>query len=232
MRDEPSVLIVDDEEDIRDLLQDYLSSLGCMIATAEDAGSARYVAAAGAFDAALIDVTMPGEDGFSLARHLRTKSDLGIIMVTASGEVYDRVVGLELGADDYIVKPFSPKEVALRLNSVLRRAAKPLVPAFGQRAITYVGAWEFESDKGCLVSDAGESTALPPSECALLKAFLSHANAPLSRRRLKELTGEPEASDRSIDVRIARLRQKVEPVPAKPQIIKTIRGQGYMFVSA
>ena len=232
MQDEPNVLIVDDEEDIRDLLQDYLSGLGCTTATAEDAGSAKSAAAGASFDAALIDVTMPGEDGFSLARHLRANGDLGIIMVTASGEVYDRVVGLELGADDYIVKPFSPKEVALRLNSVLRRAAKPLVPAFRQRAITYVGAWEFESEEGRLISDSGEATALSPSECALLKAFLSHADEPLSRRRLKELTGEPEASDRSIDVRVARLRQRVEPVPAKPQIIKTIRGQGYMFVSA
>ena len=231
MRHQPHILIVDDEAEVRELLADFLSDYGCRVRTAANAGAARRMVATEEFDAALVDVTMPGEDGFSLARHLRAGGDLGLLMITASGDVFDRVVGLELGADDYIVKPFLPKDVVLRLNSVLRRAARPLVPKLNCVAASAAGGWEFDAAACRLVSLSGQITPLRPNECRLLQAFLSRANQPLSRSHLRELTGQESASDRAIDVRIARLRQKIEPVPAKPQIIKTIRGAGYMYVS-
>jgi two-component system phosphate regulon response regulator OmpR len=184
----------------------------------------------------LLDVNLPGEDGLSLARYLRERHDLGIIMVTAAGDVVDRIVGLEVGADDYIAKPFDPRELRARVKSVIRRvqqrapqpAAAPAAP--GRRVS--VGACALDVATHRLLGPDGQEIPLTHMEFDLLRVFTEHPNQVLTRDQLLTLTRnrEWEPFDRSIDIRIARLRRKVEPDPENPQIIRTVRGAGYMFV--
>jgi two-component system phosphate regulon response regulator OmpR len=186
----------------------------------------------------LLDIGLPGEDGLSLARYLRERYDLGIIMVTGAGEVVDRIVGLEMGADDYVAKPFDPRELRARLKSVMRRVqsraapAGPQGPAGAAEDRIPVGRYLLDLKSHQLFAPDGVAVALTTMEFDLLKAFAEHPNQVLSRDRLLTLTRnrEWEPFDRSIDIRIARLRRKIEDDPENPKVIRTMRGAGYMFV--
>lgn len=248
------ILAVDDEPDIRELLEEYLSSQGFEVITAEDGASMRQVLEQEQnFDLVLLDINMPGEDGLSLARFLREHHRLGIIMLTAAADVVDRIIGLEMGADDYVTKPFDPRELLARIKSVLRRGqstadasmtdneATPVSSentplADEQTAINQTVAFgrcvlDLQAHK-LYVRDSGEELPLTSMEFDLLQAFAARPNRVLSRDQLLDLAHNRdwEPFDRSIDIRIARLRRKIELDPAKPQTIKTVRGAGYIFV--
>ena len=229
------VLIVDDDREIREMLAEYLASHGFEAETAEGGAAMRAALARGAPDVVLLDVRLPGEDGLSLARFLRERYDVGIIMVTAAGEVVDRIVGLEMGADDYVAKPFDLRELLARVKSVARRiqsaprAAAP-APAAPQRVP--IGRCLLDLRSRQLFGDDGAEVPITAMEFDLLKAFVDHPNQVLSRDRLLTLTRnrEWEPFDRSIDIRITRVRRKVEEDPDNPRAIRTVRGAGYMFV--
>jgi two-component system phosphate regulon response regulator OmpR len=236
------VLIVDDDPSVRAMLCEYLRGHGYVVDEAANGAQMRERIEAGAPDVVLLDVRMPGEDGLTLARYLRERYDVGIIMVTASGDVIDRVVGLELGADDYVAKPFDPRELLARLKSVLRRiqarpaadaAAAPAPQAPGTARRQRVGRCELDLDARRLFEASGEEIALTAMEFELLRVFLANPNRVLSRDQLLMHTRnrEWEPFDRSIDIRIGRLRRKVEPVPSgEPRCIRTVRNAGYMYV--
>ena len=215
---EAHLLVVDDEEDLRQMLEEYLTDQGFRVSSAGDAGQARAVLEAEDVQAALLDVAMPGEDGFSLARHIRETSDIGILM--------DKIVGLEIGADDYITKPFDLRELLMRVRSVLRRSGYG--DGAGDRLP--IGRFELDLKDKCLRGPSGEATLLTKGEFDLLHTLATHPNEVLTREQLLDMAGGGDVFDRSIDVRIARLRQKIEEMPAKPCIIKTIRGAGYKFL--
>jgi DNA-binding response OmpR family regulator len=226
------VLIVEDDALVRDMLADYLAEHGYGVARAESGAQMRTELARQIPDAVLLDVNLPGEDGLSLARYLRERYDVAIIMVTAAGDVVDRVVGLEVGADDYIAKPFDPREVRARLRSVLRRvrgdrSERPAQATPGVR----VGRCLLDLARHQLRAADGTDVPLTAMEFDLLQVFVEHPNQVLSRDRLLSLTRNRdwEPFDRSIDIRIARLRRKVEEDPENPRAIRTVRGAGYLF---
>ncbi|MCL4802069.1 MAG: response regulator [Burkholderiales bacterium] len=233
------VLVVEDDADVRDMIAEYLTGHGYEVAQAENGEAMRAAIAARVPDVVLLDVRLGGEDGLSLARYLREHHDLGIIMVTAAGEVVDRVVGLEVGADDYVAKPFDPRELMARLKSVLRRvkgraAEKPAADAQGTRSgkRLQIGAHVLDVAAHRLLDGSGEEIPLTTMEFDLLRVFAEHPNQVLSRDQLLTLTRNRdwEPFDRSIDIRIARLRRKIEPDPEHPRLIRTVRGAGYMYV--
>jgi two-component system phosphate regulon response regulator OmpR len=228
------VLIVEDDREVRETVAEYLASHGYETAQAADGAAMRKALGAAVPDLVLLDVRLPGEDGLALARWLRERHDLAIIMVTAAGEVIDRVVGLEVGADDYIAKPFDLRELLARMKSVLRRAerSKAAAPAAGASRRVAFGACQLDLDRHQLIGAKGEDIPLTAMEFDLLRAFAEHPNRVLSRDRLLTLTRnrEWEPFDRSIDIRIARLRKKIEDDPDNPKTIKTIRGSGYIFI--
>jgi two-component system phosphate regulon response regulator OmpR len=231
------ILIVEDDLAVREMLAEYLSAHGYQVSEAESGETMRAQLARSVPDAVLLDVNLPGEDGLNLARYLRERhKQLGIIMVTAAGDVVDRVVGLEMGADDYIAKPFDPRELRARLKSVLRRCEERATQSSSQpgaaRRRVAVGRCLLDLDAHQLLGPDGEEISLTSMEFDLLKTFTQHPNRVLNRDQLLTLTRNRdwEPFDRSIDIRIARLRRKIEPQPEKPQVIKTIRGAGYMFV--
>jgi two-component system phosphate regulon response regulator OmpR len=233
------VLVVDDDADVRDLLRDYLSDQGYEVLDAAGAAAARALLAEHTPQLALLDVGLPGEDGLSLARHIREHFDIGIIMLSGAGETVDRIVGLEVGADDYLGKPFDPRELRARLKSVLRRYGRgngEEAPAPGQVTATThrvpIGSCQLDLDTRQLFDDAGNETPLTSMEYDLLRVFVERPNRPLSRDQLLSLTQNRDWDpfDRSIDIRIARLRRKIEPDPEQPRLIRTLRGVGYMFV--
>jgi two-component system phosphate regulon response regulator OmpR len=228
------VLIVDDDAGIRETTGEYLSENGFDVALAADGVEMRAAIAAARPDVVLLDLNMPGEDGLSLTRWLRANHDLGIIMVTGAGEVVDRVVGLEVGADDYLAKPFDLRELRARLKAVLRRGAarrdeRTAVPPAHR---VKVGRCLLDLDTHQLVDEKGGEQPLTGMEFDLLRVFVEHPNRVLSRDQLLTLTRnrEWEPFDRSVDIRIARLRRKIEADPDKPAAIRTVRGAGYMFV--
>ena len=230
------ILIVDDDRDVRESMGEYLEGHGYEVALAENGEAMRKALAAGVPDVVLLDLKLPGEDGLSLARWLRENHDVAIIMVTAAGEVVDRVVGLEVGADDYIGKPFDPRELRARLKSVLRRTrseGKPAKAAAVGRRVK-IGRCTLDLDTHQLLDKDGDELPLTSMEFDLLRVFAERPNRPLSRDRLLELTQNREWDpyDRSIDIRIARLRRKIEPDPERPRVIRTVRGVGYMFCNA
>ena len=230
------VLVVDDDAEVRGMLVEYLSTSGYEVSAAADGATMREALARARPEVVLLDVNLPGEDGLSLARFLREHHDLGIIMVTAAGEVVDRIVGLEMGADDYVAKPFDLRELRARLKSVMRRvqgrSAAPPAPAAGARDRVPVGQCLLDLKSRQLFDRDGRDIALTAMEFDLLKAFVEHPNQVLSRDQLLTLTRnrEWEPFDRSIDIRIARVRRKVEADPDNPRAIRTVRGAGYMFV--
>ncbi|MFL6574487.1 MAG: response regulator [Burkholderiales bacterium] len=227
------VLIVEDDRQVRETVADYLSTHGYEVAQAPDGAAMRKALAGELPDLVLLDVRLPGEDGLALARWLRERHDVAIIMLTAAGEVIDRVVGLEVGADDYIGKPFDLRELLARMKSVLRRAEKSKGRPAGSasRRIPF-GNCQLDLDRHQLIGAGGEDIALTAMEFDLLRAFAEHPNRVLSRDQLLTLTRnrEWEPFDRSIDIRIARLRRKIEDDPDNPKTIKTIRGSGYIFI--
>jgi len=208
---------------------DYLEAHGFNVAQAADGEAMRKALAREVPEVVLLDVRLPGEDGLALARWLRERHDVAIIMVTAAGEVIDRVVGLEVGADDYIAKPFDLRELLARIKSVLRRSRKPT--AGTSRRVSF-GACTLDLDRHQLIGRDGEEIPLTGMEFDLLRAFAEHPNRVLSRDQLLTLTRnrEWEPFDRSIDIRIARLRRKIELDPENPKTIKTVRGSGYIFI--
>ncbi len=236
MNDQAHILVVDDEPDLREMVEEYLKKQGFSVLMAQNGAVMRQLIAEQAIDLVLLDVRMPGEDGLSLARFLREHYSVGIIMLTAMGEVIDRVVGLEMGADDYISKPFDPRELLARVKSVLRRLdSRPKTDeassdqfSTGVRFSDYV--LNLESNQ--LFGSDGVEIPITSMEFDLLKAFITHPNRVLSRDQLLDLAHNRnwDPFDRSIDVRITRIRRKIEQDPTKPQIIKTVWGKGYIFV--
>ncbi|MBL8906662.1 MAG: response regulator [Rhizobiales bacterium] len=232
------IVVVDDEPEVRDMIRDYLTGQGYAVSTADGGAAMRAILAERPAHLAILDLRMPGEDGLSLARYLRNQGPIGIIMVTASTEVIDRVVGLEMGADDYLAKPFDPRELLARVRSVLRRVQQS--SAEKQQSIATLGhevrmgRCMLNLESGRLYSITGEDVPLTAMEYDLLKAFADRPNRILTRDQLLDLAHnrDMEAFDRSIDIRIMRLRRKIEDDPEHPQVLKTIRGQGYMFVTA
>jgi two-component system, OmpR family, response regulator len=227
------VLVVDDDTEISNLLAEYLSTHGYEVAQA-DCGEAMRAEVERAVPAVvLLDIGLPGEDGLTLARFLRERYDCGIIMVTAAHEVVDRVVGLEVGADDYIAKPFDLRELRARLKSVLRRLeTRAAQPPPARDVQIPVGKCRLDLHAHQLRDSGGREVALTAMEYDLLKALIEHPNQVLSRDQLLTLTRkrEWEPFDRSVDMLIARLRRKVEDDPDRPSAIRTVRGAGYMFV--
>ena len=242
---ETRILIVDDEPGIRKLLYDYLSKQGFEVFAADGGEAARQILADNeVIDVAVLDLKMPGEDGLSLARYIREHYDVGIVMLTAVDGLTDRIVGLEVGADDYITKPFDPRELLARVKSLVRRLQKNRRNTTGQSsagtqplaadsAEAKVGPYIFETEQRRLLTVEGTEIALTSMEVDLLQVFLAHPNQVLNREQLFELAYQRDWDplDRSIDVRITRLRRKLEPNPSKPTIIKTIHRKGYMLVS-
>jgi two-component system phosphate regulon response regulator OmpR len=243
MTESVRVLVVDDDSDVRDLLDDYLSEQGYEVLSAGNAAAARELLDRAAPRVVLLDIGLPGEDGLSLARSIRERFDIGIIMVSGAGETVDRIIGLEVGADDYVAKPFDLRELKARLKSVLRRYQRPAPadapsgpngsPPTQTRRIT-VGAGVLDLDSRQLFDLQGGETPLTRTEFELLEVLVQRPNRPLSRDQILNLTQNRDWDpfDRSIDIHIARLRCKIEPDPKKPQSIRTVRGMGYMFVSS
>jgi two-component system, OmpR family, response regulator len=226
------ILIVDDDAEIRSLLGEYLRKNGYQVGLVAD-GKAMWTALARAkVDLIVLDLMLPGDDGLTLCRKLRTESDTPVIMLTARGDETDRIVGLELGADDYVAKPFSPRELLARIKSVLRRTRSlpRNLRADGARAILFAG-WRLDAVARHLLSPAGVVTPLSGNEYQLLRIFLSHPNHVLTRDQLMLLAKGHEADplDRSIDIQVSRLRHRLGDDPADPQIIKTVRGEGYVL---
>jgi two-component system phosphate regulon response regulator OmpR len=227
------LLIVDDDPGVRRMLVEYLGGHGFEVSEADSGRALREHLAVAVPDLVMLDLGLPGEDGLSLARWLRERHHCGIVMVTGSAGTVDRIVGLEVGADDYIGKPFEPRELLARIKSVLRRL-QPAATARPAIARMRVGRCEFDVAARRLIDDEGRDVPLTAMEFDLLKAFIEHPNQVLTRDRLLNLTRDRdwEPFDRSIDIRITRLRRKIEPDPENPRTIQTVRGAGYMFVPA
>jgi two-component system phosphate regulon response regulator OmpR len=239
MSESASVLIVDDDPEVRGMIAEYLGGHGYEIAQAGNGEEMRQALARRLPDVVLLDLNLGGEDGLALARYLRERHDVGIIMVTAASDVVDRIVGLEVGADDYVAKPFDPRELRARLKSVLRRVRggedKPSRGGSGRPARRVrVGRFELDLDGHRLLDAEGREVTLTSMEFDLLRVFAEHPDRVLSRDQLLTLTRnrEWEPFDRSIDIRIARLRKKIEIDPDAPRLIKTVRNAGYMFLPA
>jgi DNA-binding response OmpR family regulator len=228
------ILVVDDEPGIRELLQTYLTQQGYRVTTLEDGSGLRNIIAVDTIDLAIVDLMLPGEDGLSLTRFLREHSEVGIIILTGKGETVDRIVGLEIGADDYIAKPFDLRELLARIKSVLRRArsrsANSVRIPSAKTRLRFSG-WQIDLSSRQLISPEGKEIVLTTGEFELLTVFIKHPNRVLSRDELLDFTRNREASpfDRSIDVQIGRLRRKIEQNPEQPLMIKTVRGAGYVF---
>ena len=227
------ILVVDDDPDLRWMVEKYLSKHEFEVTLAEDGEKMRAALEQQSFDLAILDINLPGEDGLSLARYLRGKYQIGIIMLSAAAEVFDRIVGLEMGADDYVTKPFEPRELLARVKSVLRRVQAVAEQAVETDTRVRFGEFILDLESHQLLNDAGETIALTSMEFDLLKAFAENPNKVLDRDRLLSLSHNRDWDpfDRSIDIRITRLRRKIEVEPSRPQIIKTVRGAGYIFVT-
>lgn len=228
----PHVLIVDDDREIRDLLARFLRRHDYRVETAADGRAMMRLIETSRFDLVVLDLMLPGEDGLSLCRRLRARSRLPVIMLTALGEETDRIVGLEMGADDYLAKPFNPRELLARIRAVLRRAggADERVDAGAARALIFAG-FRLDLAARALTAPDGVFVPLTAGEFDLLAAFAERPRRVLDRDRLLDLTRGRAAApfDRSVDVQLSRLRRKIEPDPKEPALIKTVRGGGYVF---
>jgi two-component system, OmpR family, response regulator len=228
----PHVMIVEDARDIREPLARYLREHGYRTTTAADALNARRAMKASAIDLVVLDIMMPGEDGLSLCRSIRESSQIPVILLTARGEEVDRIIGLEMGADDYIAKPFSPRELIARIAAVLRRTqALPPRQKPPEAERVRFGEWTLDTGQRELIGADGMATALSSGEFRLLSALLERPKIALTRNQLLDLTKgrDAELFDRSIDNHVSRLRKKIEPDPKNPRYIKTVWGGGYMF---
>jgi len=233
MSDNPHILIVDDEVEICDLVQEYLTGQNYRVSVAHDGAGMRRAIAANGIDLLILDLVLRGEDGLELARLLRAESNVPIIILTGRGDPVDRIVGLEMGADDYLAKPFHLRELLARVRSVLRRAATAGTPVSdtSSRNLARFAGWSLDLSSRELMSPAGEEVRLTAGEFDLLAVLVNNANQVLSRDRLLDLTRNREAGpfDRTIDVQVGRLRRKLGDDPQMPRLIKTVRGGGYVF---
>ena len=228
MTDNPQILIVDDDAGIRDLLADYLTKQGMTVKTARDGKEMDERLDGYAPDLVVMDLMMPGEDGLSLTRRIKADRNMPVIMLSARGEDIDRIVGLEVGADDYLPKPFNPRELLARIRAVLRRGAGKTEANEGETVRFGVFALDLGAQA---LSQDGQDIPLTQAEFTLLKLFVEHPNRALSRDQIMDwLKGyERDPFDRSIDVRVTRLRKKIEEDPTNPAFIRTVWGQGYLF---
>ncbi len=226
------LLLVDDEKSLREPLADYLSRQGFEVVQAASAAEARSVLRTERPDLVLLDIMMPGEDGLSLCRHLSESQAIPTIMLTARGEAMDRIVGLEIGADDYVVKPFEPRELVARIRSVLRRAAKGAPPPTEDEVLEFEG-WQLDPLKRRLTDPEGVMVSISSVEFRLLMAFLEHPRQVLDRDRLLDMVQGREAHlfDRAVDNQISRLRRKIEVDSRNPTLIQTVWGGGYMLAA-
>jgi two-component system OmpR family response regulator len=229
----PHLLLVEDARDIREPLARYLKDNGYRVSAADSSAAARRLLKAHAFDLVIADIMMPGEDGLSLGRAIRDTHAIPLIFLTARGEEVDRIVGLELGADDYVVKPFSPRELMARIAAVLRRAHAPPPGAKAASETITFDRWRLDVGQRELVGEDGVAQALSTGEFRLLMAFLERPRMTLTREQLLDLARgrEAEAFDRAIDNAISRLRRKIEDDPKNPRLIKTVWGGGYIFAA-
>ena len=227
----PRILVVEADPSVRGMLVEDLTQHGYEVHAAASGAAMRAELQRAAPAVVLLDIGLPGEDGLTLARYLRERHDVGIIMVTGAGDVVDRVAGLEVGADDYIAKPFDPRELRARIKSVLRRLeSKPEKKSLFEKVS--IGRCVLDLKSRTLCDAKGREVPITAMEFELLKTLIEHPNQVLTRDQLLTLTRNRdwEPFDRSIDIRITRLRRKVEEDPARPRAIKTVRGAGYMFV--
>ena len=227
------ILVVDDDVRLRELLQRYLSEQGFAVKVASDAKEMDVVLNNETIDLLVLDLMLPGEDGLSICRRIRnTTASLPVVMLTARGEEVDRIVGLEMGADDYLPKPFNPRELLARINAVLRRyeRAQPSAPAPSNDSMN-IGGFLFNTSTRTLTHDS-VSVPITSGEFALLKVFVDHPRQPLSRDKLMQLARgrELDVFDRSIDVQVSRLRKLIEPDPTHPRYLQTMWGFGYVFI--
>ncbi|NIJ39363.1 two-component system OmpR family response regulator [Sphingopyxis panaciterrae] len=225
------ILIVDDDRQIRTMLARYLGDNGLRVTSAEDGRRMAELMARFRFDVVVLDVMMPGDDGFTLCRRLRAESHVPIILLTARSDETDRVVGLELGADDYVAKPFNPRELLARIRSALRRAGMNAAPQEAAASRFRFAGWTLDASRRTLVSPAGSLVDLTTGEFDLLVALARHPQQVLSRDQLLDhVHGRSSFNiDRSIDVQISRLRRKIEADPQAPALVKTVRNGGYFF---
>ncbi len=234
MEQRDHILIVDDDQEIRQLLGDYLVRNGMRVTTVGEGGSMWRTLEEGSIDLIVLDLMLPGDDGLTLCRNLRVRSDVPVIMLTARGDETDRIVGLEMGADDYLPKPFNPRELLARIKVILRRARslpRNMRPTEA-KGLKFAG-WTLDNQHRHLVSPQGVVAPLSGAEYRLLRILLEHPNRVLSRDQLLDLTQgrEADALDRSIDVLISRLRHRINDDPRDPELIKTVRGEGYVLSS-
>jgi DNA-binding response OmpR family regulator len=230
------IAIVEDEPDLRDAVAEYLGANGYEVTALDDAAAMRAAVETETFHLAILDIAMPGEDGLSLGRWLRSQMPIGIIYATAAGTAIDRIVGLELGADDYLVKPYELRELLARVRSVLRRVPRPSAPkaakpADAGRRIVAFGAYKADLDGRIVTGPGGAVLDLAKSEFDVLEVFLTRCNRLLSRATISDAIGfseDPESS-RAVDIRIMRLRKKIEDDPSNPKFLRTVRGEGYIF---
>lgn len=231
---EAHLLIVDDDERIRTLLKRFLIRQGFLVTAARDAAQARRLLAGLAFDLVVLDVMMPGEDGMSLTRWLREQARTPVVLLTARGETSERIAGLEAGADDYLPKPFEPRELVLRINAILRR--KPQPAATPGPPVLMLGRMRYEPESGEL-RDGATPVRLTQTEAALMRIFAARRGQVISREALVDQLGRDrrgtvdQAQERAVDVQITRLRRKIEPDPRRPRYLQTVRGEGYMLTA-
>ncbi len=230
----PHILVVDDHSEIRDLLKRFLEQHGMRVSCARDGKEMKRLLDEREFDLLVLDLMMPGEDGLTLCRELRVKSRLPIIMLTAMGEETDRIIGLEMGADDYLAKPFNPRELLARIKAVMRRTQAEPQPAPDTltRDLRF-DRWLLDINRRELVDEEGVGMSLSTAEFDLLKVFLERPQRVLSRDQLLDLARgrEAVAFDRAVDTLVSRLRRKLERDPKNPELIKTIWGGGYLFAA-
>jgi two-component system, OmpR family, response regulator len=229
---EPHILIVDDDQELRNLLSRFLRKHGLRVDVAADGEEMRRILAVTKVDLIVLDRVMPHDDGLALCRELRERSRIPIILLTLLGSDSDRIMGLEMGADDYVQKPFNPQELLARIRAILRRTdGLPLQSALQKARILRFDGWTLDRARRRLISSAGVKVVLTDGEFDLLVAFAEHPQVALSREQLLDLARgrSAVAFDRGIDMQITRLRRKIENDPQQPQLIKTIRNRGYVF---
>jgi two-component system phosphate regulon response regulator OmpR len=227
------ILIVEDDDEIARLVRDLLVREGFRVETAGDSEAMRAVMTRFAPDLVILDLMLPGEDGLSICRNLRARGDMPVLMLTAKSDDIDRVVGLEMGADDYLPKPFNPRELVARIHAVLRRQSPSELPGAPSETTEVFEFGEFALNLATrTLTKAGQEIPLTTGEFSVLKVFARHPRQPLSREKLMELARgrEYEVFDRSLDVQISRLRKLIEPDPGSPRFIQTVWGLGYVFI--
>ena len=229
----PHILVVEDDREIRTMVSRFLSKNGCRVTVAEDARSMDRALGTARIDLIVLDIMLPGEDGLSICRRLRTTSTLPVIMLTAAGDPVARVVGLEMGADDYIPKPFNPHELLARIKAVLRRATALPDTEDGANDTVQFAGWQINPVSREVRNPEGTRVILTSAEFDLLFTFCRHARRTLTRDQLLDLSQRRAAGalDRSIDILVSRIRRKIEADPRDPQFIKTVRSGGYVFTS-